>query len=77
MVTGKPALGDWARSSCALKTAIFLLAVVITASSLPAGTVYVDDDSPACGPRDGSESCPYLAIQDGIDAAVVRRTSQR
>ena len=33
--------------------------------------MYVDDNPPACGPANGSEGCPYLTIQDGIDAAVV------
>ncbi len=45
--------------------------MMIAASSLPAATVYVDDDPPACAPRDGSAGCPYLTIQAGIDAAVV------
>ena len=50
---------------------MLLFAVMITASSSPAATVYVDDDPLPCGPPDGSSGCPYLTIQEAVTAAAV------
>jgi hypothetical protein len=45
------------------------IAMVAAASSLPAATLHVDDDVNPCAPKDGTGACPYLTIQEAIDAA--------
>lgn len=44
--------------------------MLLTSAPALAVNFFVDDDVNPCAPKDGSALCPFLTIQEGIDAAV-------
>lgn len=68
MAMGRPVRRVRSLSGLALTTVVYLLAVAITVSSLPAATIHVNAVSPdPCQTRDGTETNPYCTIQEAID----------
>src|SRR5262245_23636687 len=52
------------------------LAFIAAAATLPVvgATIYVDDNTNPCTPKNGTQACPYQTVQAGIDAATVGDT---